>query len=214
MTVRSLEKQAVEWLSGANNEELDALIFDHELEFDAELRGDIVKAVMYCFLREGGAEPAWAMKSACGRAARMVNSDGSFNEHARHRMSAFADSIGGKDYLKIAKKAGVTTQGKYFVSALGSPDSQDSWVSTTDDVEAVCRKKNLNTLEGSHVKVNTGIRDPKKVGLNPKIIDRIAKDQIAGDPALASKVKQGGDRAMKALKNKIREKHTRKKQSP
>ena len=114
-------------------DEANARVEKYRTELDAELLDDIVKLANYVILREQGAKPVWAKMSACRKCAPMNGSDQDFNRGERRKMNSLNPIIYSR-MEHIAKRAGISTQGKFYVGALGYYDNPKAWVSTADDV--------------------------------------------------------------------------------
>lgn len=117
---------------------------------EGEIAEDWVKMGCYFTYRLAGMEHSLAAMQACRRGPRMKNSDRTFNQGARHRMSNIDDKMM-RSMLRMAHSAGVQTQGKFYVAGLARRGlayrDPHAWVSTTDDILAVARRRNLE-VEG------------------------------------------------------------------
>ena len=87
-------------------------------------------------------------------------------------------------YLDMAKKAGISTQGKYYVGGLGRPTDPMAWVSTVDDAKQVCKIKNLSA-EGLVHNQGTQVDPPKKSRMAPDVQRDLVRRKLAQDPCLA-----------------------------
>ena len=180
----------------------------YESELDAEIRQDEFTLARYFMYRENGQSPRFAAIAACQRAPGTKGSDRAFNEHARRRMDRM-HATNQERILGIAKRAGINTQGKYYVGGLGRYNDPAAWVSTTDDILSVAKARNLN-VEGSVNHTATPVGPPKKVRLAEDLIE----DQMAHylqDPREREKAKKTGGLA--ALRDKVIEKHGAPKES-
>jgi hypothetical protein len=89
---------------------------------------------------------------------------------------------------KEAKSAGIDISGKYYMSGLADKRGHmdpEAWVSGVDDIKRVAVKRNLNvegivTVKGHEV-------EKQSVGLNPKIVNRLAKAAMEKDPKLSKR---------------------------
>jgi hypothetical protein len=191
-------------------EEAATIFSRYSDEMDAEIKSDVVKAALYCLYRDSGVDERISAMTACRRAPGATNVDRNFSEHARHRMyGANMEKI-----VNVAQKAGVRTQGKFYVGGLGRYTDQSAWVSTADDVLTVARQKNLN-VSGA-VNQDAPRRDlppPPKVPMARDILDGYVRQYVRNDPALQEKVHKRPEQALPELREKILDKHTRKKKS-
>lgn len=150
-----------------------------------------------------GQNPRFALMCACQQAPGTRYSDKTFNVERRQVMGEMKPKMRDK-YLKQAKKSGISTQGKYYVGALGRPTDPMAWVSTVDDAHHVCRQKNL-TADGI-IKHKGTPMPPKKVKLAPDIRDRLVRSKLARDPALAAKCRND-PRAMRRVREEVVAQH-------
>lgn len=131
-----------------------------------------------------GQGPRFALMCACQQAPMTRQTDRTFNAERQQVMSEMRPKQ--RDaYLGAAKAAGIATQGKYYVGALGRPTDPMAWVSTVDDAKAVCREKNL-TASGIVEHKGTPM-PPKKKRMAKDIRDNLVKKQLQADPALAER---------------------------
>lgn len=113
-----------------------------------------------------------------------------------------------EDIVKIARRAGINTQGKTYNGSLGKYDDPAAWVSGKDDVRAAAIKKGMN-IDGM-VKVD-GYRGPKKkVRLADDIVDNLERNARSKDSKLDETCKKS-DNARKQLREKLINKHSKKK---
>lgn len=136
-----------------------------------------------------GNSPQFAMMCIHRKAPNPGHSDQAFGRSARRRMNGMSDMEINR-ITRIAQRAGVTTDGKYYCGRLGKYTDQMAWCSTVDDVKAAARAKNL-TVDGvvSHTAVPTGpVQGP---ALAPDIVERESRKMLMKDPELRAKVKEG-----------------------
>lgn len=152
-----------------------------------------------------GQNPRFALMAACRQAPGTRYTDRTFNVERRQVMSEMKPKMRDK-YLKQAKQAGISTQGKYYVGALGRPADPSAWVSTVDDAKKTCREKNL-TADG--IIKNQGVREPpKKVDMAPDIRDRLAQKKLARDGASADN-RQADPREVRRAREAVVARHGR-----
>jgi hypothetical protein len=187
-----------------NKDNVRELLAKYDAELDYELRDDPVKLATYILCRESGVDKVFAAMRACRRSPGAANCDQHFNRARRAHMNGMgrnADKL-----CAVAQKAGISTQGKFYVGGLGRYTDPHAWVSTIDDVVEVAKKKNLN-LEGvvNHKASAVELAPPKKT-LAPDIVRRWVKRYCAEDPGLAAKCRKSKV-ALGDLKEKILHKH-------
>ena len=200
-----MEREVCDFFRDLSDDAIRLLIDKYDPEFDSEMQGDELVSGYYVMLREQGAEPVWAAGSACGKMARMSNSDGAFHEHARHRMEHMP-AWQQKKYFAAAKAAGINIQGKYFMSGLGAPDNPDAWQADPDGVLEVCKRRNL-TCEGqvNHQGYETA---PKQVALADDLVDEMVRHECRQDESLNQKCRK--DQAeLTRLRGLVKEKYGR-----
>lgn len=197
MSTRARDEQlAYEFLEGCN---IKRLLKKYPECQDAELKSDLVKLGLYLKLREEGAEHVWALMSACRRAPALRNSEQSFFKSNRQKMEQMGSEALQRK-LAAARKAGISTQGKFHMSGLGPASDPGAWVSGMDDVLAVCKARNLN-CEGA---VNHKARpvERKKVKLSERLTREMEQKYLAEDPALAERCKKN-PKARRELREKV-----------
>ena len=200
-----MDHDTLAWSYKLSFAELRHALDKYSDEIDAEMRRDELVLWYYIMLREQGAEPVWAAGSACGKMARMSNSDGAFHEHARHRMEHMP-AWQQKKYFAAAKASGINIQGKYFMSGLGAPDNPDAWQADPDGVLEVCKRRNL-TCEG-HVNHQGTEMPPKQVALADDLVDEMVRHECRQDESLNQKCRK--DQAeLTRLRGLVKEKYGR-----
>ena len=205
MNVSELDEQRA--LAFFARDDASDLVLKYEWELDSELRDDYVKLATYIECREQGVEATFAQMRACRRAPGAANVDRHFSESARHRMNNMHQL---PKMLQLAHKAGVRTAGKFYVGGLGRYTDQHAWVSSADDILHVARKKNLN-VSGVVKHKGTQMDPPKPIKMAPDIMQKYVQQYCAADPAVAEKVGKNPAKHLPALKEKILDKHTKKK---
>lgn len=127
--------------------------------------------------------------------------DRAFNEGQRRKMENMSPLVA-KKLHKAAQAAGIDTRGKYYVGGLGGAQDKAAWVTSSDDVLAVCKARNLQCDGVISHKANFEDRPPKRVKLAEDIVQRLETSYLAEDPGLAQKVKKS-KKAKLALREKI-----------
>lgn len=175
---------------------------------EAALLPDELRAEFDAMVAKGNT-PQFAMMCLARRGPIQNNSDRAFNQSYRRQMNGMhpkqRDQI-----IEIAQKAGVNTNGKYYVGGLGKYGDKDAWVSTNEDVRTVCDRKDLGANgPGIKRKASEPI-PPKQIRLAPDIVNHQVSKRLAADPALQEKVRKGKVK-MAHLKEEAIEKHGAKK---
>jgi hypothetical protein len=114
--------------------------------------------------------------------------------------------VNARDIHSIAKKAGISTQGKIYKGGLGRPNDPMAWISSTSDVLAAAKAKGY-TVTGA-VNYQAPAQQPKRKKMADDIaVDYMRREMIA-DPALAAKVKEKPKKLVE-LKEKVVEKYSK-----
>jgi len=161
---------------------------------------------------EEGCDPSLALMVVSKKAPGTgLSGDRLFNEQARHRMETISPKLREK-ILKAAKKAGISTQGKYYCGGLGRYNDPAAWVSTTDDVMAVAKAKEL-IVNGvvNHDPGETKSLEREKPAIHPKVRDELMQKKILGDQKLQEQMKKAPKKTIAGLREEITEKHGKKK---
>lgn len=134
--------------------------------------------------------------------------DKAFNEGQRRKMERMHPDNARAIHAR-ARAAGINPDGKYYVGALGKHTDPAAWVSSADDVLAVCKARNLD-CDGviRHKAVEKEVAPPPDVPLAPDLVQQFEKKYLAADPGLAEKVKKN-PKARHELREKIVERHGR-----
>ena len=154
-------------------------------------------------LIEEGNNSGFAAMLAQRRPSGTKGTDRAFLEGSHHAM----DKVGrySRDrMLKMAKKAGISTQGKVYKGGIGRPDDPMAWVSGRDDVLAACKAKGL-TCSGS-VNYKAPEREPKRKKMAEDLVQGFMAKEVARDPGLREKVQKSRSKKME-LREKVIEKH-------
>ena len=157
-------------------------------------------------LIEEGNNSGFAAMLAQRRPSGTKGTDRAFLEGSHHAM----DKVGrySRDrMLKMAKKAGISTQGKVYKGGIGRPDDPMAWVSGRDDVLAACKAKGL-TCSGS-VNYKAPEKQPKRKALADDIRDGFVGNILATEPRTLEKVKKN-PRAINEVRERVIERHGKK----
>ncbi len=157
-----------------------------------------------------GKTPEAAAMYACQQAPGTKNTDRAFCQGQQRKMNGMSPLVGGM-LQRAAKKAGIQTAGKYYMSGLGKATDKHAWVSSAEDVLTVAKQRNLN-IEGvvNHKAVKREDKEQVSVPLAPDVIRQIEKKMLRADPGLLERVKNN-KHARRELHEAIVDKHARKK---
>lgn len=173
---------------------------------EAEMDSTGLRSI-YDQLVKNGNSPNMAAMLASQQAPGVWNTEATFNKRENERMGSL-DGDHVEEIVKIARRAGINTQGKTYNGQLGTYSDPGAWVSGKDDVKATAIRKEM-TIDGM-VKVD-GYRGPKKKKrLADDIVDKLEGDARKRDRKLDEKCSKS-DNARKDLRKKIIDKHGSKK---
>ena len=165
-----------------------------------ELAGPERLAFYEKLIKEGN-NPGFAAMLALQQPAGSKGTERAFLE-GMHNWAGGMNPENRKLLFESAHNAGVKTQGKKYIGGLGKPTDQDAWISTMDDVKAVCKKKGFS-CEGA-VDYKAPEQKFKKKRMGEDVVGHFMKEEIAKDPEVANTPKK-----MKELRAKVVEKHSK-----
>lgn len=176
-----------------------------QLRADVEACGPDAIELFESILSKGESIEFAAM-CACKKAPGSKGTDRAFAQHSHDQMSSMLPRSRDR-ILDIARKAGIDTTGKVYKGGLGRYNDPLAWVSSTADILATCKAKNLN-CEGmvNHTAVEIDA-PPKKLPLGEDIVKRQALRIMREEPKVAEKVRKGGEKAKKELRERIIAQH-------
>ena len=160
----------------------------------------------YEYLINEGNNPGFAAMLAMQKPAGTKGTERAFLEGQQH----WADKIShnAADALHtIAKKAGISTQGKKYIGGIGKPDDPMAWISTQDDVRHALKEKGLSATGGVNYKAPEQEFKGRKKLADDLVEDYMAREVMA-DKSLREKVKRS-PKALQNLKEKVIDKHTK-----
>jgi hypothetical protein len=138
-------------------------------------------------LQKGGG-PVFAEMIAMRQAPQMMNSHRTYEEGLTRKMNGMSDYNRLK-MQSIAARAGISTNGKTHVSGLGGYDKPDAWVTCAEDVNTICKAKDL-TMDGAlHRKADKPLPPVKRVALATDLQNEMMRRSLAADPDTAAKCK-------------------------
>lgn len=156
---------------------------------------------------KSGNTPQFAMMCLHQKAPNAGQTDQAFNRSARFRMNDMDDKQR-DDIVRIARRAGIDTNGKYYCGRIGKYNDPDAWCSTVDDVKAACRKKNLD-CDGVVKHKAAPVAPFRGPDLAPDIADGLVKKRLMKDEQLAAHVKEG-KKKIAEVREEVVAKHGRK----
>lgn len=156
-----------------------------------------------------GTPPRAAAMYALQSPAGTRNTDRAFCQGQRAKMENMTPNVAKMLHQK-ARRAGINTSGKYYMSGLGRHTDPAAWVSCAEDVLTVAKAKNL-TLEGvlNRKGIDKEVAPKPNPGVAPDIVNELARKQLAKDPSLRARC-QTSKRARQELRESIIDKHARK----
>ena len=160
---------------------------------------------IYCQILAKGETAEWAAMCALRQAPGSRGTERAFSEGASRQMGRMSD-ITRRSLLAAARRAGIATDGKCYKGGLGRPDDPAAWVSTSDDVLAVAKARNLTVDGAVRHKGVEHCGPPKRVRLATDIVDQLERDYRAEDPGLDQKVRKS-PKARRELRERIVDKH-------
>lgn len=157
-----------------------------------------------------GQSPRFAIMAAMQSAPLTRQSDRTFNASRRYHMNHLKPWA--LDYyLREAKKAGISTQGKFYVGGLGRPTNSDAWVSSVDDVRAACAARQLSSSGLVEVQ-GPSVDPPQPKPMAEDIQLEYVARKMAQDPQLVADCKRNPEKLQK-LKAEAVDRHA-KRRSP
>lgn len=190
-------------MSGVSPEVQLALIEDDIATYPPQVQN------RYFCMVDNGISPKFAQMAATRSAPQMKGSDRAFNQESRRKMNEMSEG-NRDDIVAQARKAGVDTEGKYYMSGLGRYDDPMAWCSTSDDVKHVCKSKNL-TARGVVEHKGTQVDPPKAVPLAEDLVNECIGKVLKNEPKTAEKFKRGKVKKAELRERVIAQHGTRKK---
>ena len=160
----------------------------------------------YDSLIDKGSNPGFAAMLALQQPCGTKGTDRTFLEGS----TVWADrmwKVNAKSIHDIAKKAGISTQGKMYKGGLGRPNDPMAWVSSTSDVLAAAKAKGY-TVTGA-VEYQAPKQQPKRRRLAADVRDDFVARKLMSDPSLAEKVRKS-PKKLREVQEQIVEKHSKK----
>lgn len=179
------------------------------LEADVDRCGPAARA-MFDELIAKGETPEWAAMCACRQPPGSKNTDRAFSQGQQRKMERM-NPLTRQKMQVLAKRAGINTDGKYYMSGLGKYDNPAAWVSCAEDVVTSCKVQNLS-VEGAVNHTPRNLRPETKAKSEPALaeplIAEMTEKYLKNDPGLREKVAKN-KHARQELREKVIEKHGR-----
>lgn len=138
-------------------------------------------------------------------APMMANSDRMFMEGAGGQsLTHGLNTMFPERLLERARKAGINTHGKVYMSQLGKAEDPRAWVSSIDDVRTSLK---LQGKGSEKLGIKNVVPDPEPdIPLSEDIVREEFANRCASNPDLHAKVKENPEKA-RELREKIIEDH-------
>jgi hypothetical protein len=157
-----------------------------------------------------GSTERFALMCALQSPPGVKNTDKTFCLGQREKMERMNPKTR-KAMVEVAKKAGVQTDGKFYMSGLGSYTNPAAWVSCAEDVIQSCKVQNKGVEGVLNFKPPKQVeKPPPDVPLAEHLVQEMAHREIKADPGLAEKVRKSKKERL-ALREKVIAKYGRKK---
>lgn len=112
------------------------------IEMEINEQPQVVQDFYYNLVSKGET-PQMSHMLAMRQSPRMLGGDQYFCEGNRRKMMDM-DESSRDELVRVAKKNGINTGGKYHHSGIGAASDPGSWVSSSDDLLDVCKKRGLS----------------------------------------------------------------------
>lgn len=148
----------------------------------------------YELMVESGNSPVLAHMLACRQAPVMGQSDRSFCESLHRSMASMSQNIR-SGIIENARRAGINTDGKFYVGGLGTASDPSAWCSTIEDARRTLAMKPWLNATGvvtkeAAMKAENMPPPPRKRLADDLAAEMISKE-MAHDPKLREKVRRG-----------------------
>jgi hypothetical protein len=165
---------------------------------------------LYQQIIAAGETERWATMCALKSPPGSRNTDRAFCEGQRRKMDNMAP-LTRRRLVETAKEAGIQTDGKFYMSGLGSHINPAAWVSSAEDVITSCKVQNKGVEGVLNYKVPRPHEGPPPAGvpLAEHLVQEFAHKELQADPALAEKVRKN-PKHKAALREKVIAKYGRK----
>lgn len=158
-------------------------------EFPVEVRYlDEASRMRYRESMAAGYGQKWAIMVACRQPPGVRGLDSTLMEGRYH--GGHFDELPKKQaqwMFDECRRAGIQTKGRQYISGLADKRGHldpDAWVDSNADILRVAKKRRLEVRGTVNYTPPEGAEPPKRVPLNPKLVSRLAKQEMAKDPGL------------------------------
>ena len=160
----------------------------------------------YEYLIDEGNNPGFAAMLAMQSPSGAKGTERAFLE-GQHNWADSISENAASALHDIAKKAGISTQGKKYIGGLGRPNDPMAWISTQDDVRAALKEKGLSSVGGVNYKSpEREFKGRKK--LSDDIVNTYVQKELKKNKGLAEEVAKS-PKKLNNLKQKIISKHAK-----
>ena len=143
----------------------------------------------YFEMVKAGEYPRGAAMCALMQPPGTKNTDRAFCE-GQHRKMERMSPANRRKMQELARKAGISTDGKFYVGGLGKYTDPKAWVSNQDDVITACKLTKSAATGVLNCDYMEHDKEPKRLPLAPDIVNRFVRKRLRADPSLAEKVKR------------------------
>ena len=129
----------------------------------------------------------WAIMVACQQPPGTAGTDRTLMEGKLH--GGHFDNLPAKQaerMMREAKAAGIQTKGREYMSGLADKRGHrdpEAWIDSAADVLRVAKKRRLH-VRGSVNYDPPEQAPPKRVDINPKLVNQLAKQEMAANPGM------------------------------
>jgi hypothetical protein len=150
-----------------------------------------------------GETERFAIMCACQQAPGSKNTDRAFSQGQVEKMQRMPKRTR-DNIIRLAKSAGIQTDGKFYMGGLGGYTNPAAWVSSAEDVITSCKVQNKGVEGVLNYKVPRP-QEPVPVQSKPladELVGEMAQKEMQADPALAARVKKN-PKARRELREKV-----------
>lgn len=162
-----------------------------KIPLEVEARGCVAASIYRKCIAEGYGEK-WAEMCALQQPPGLRGTDRTLMEGKTNQQ--WLDDMPAKQAKRIlaeAKRAGISTAGKFYMSGLADKRGHkdpDAWVDSVADVKRVARKRNL-TVRGAVEHEGIPMPPPPPKPLSDRLANEMIRSELQKNPALKTKKK-------------------------
>lgn len=166
---------------------------------------------LYKQIIANGETERWATMCALQSPPGSRNTDRAFSQSQVRKMNRMPKQNRDK-IIAIAKQAGINTENKFYVGALGKYGDPKAWVSSAEDVITSCKEQNcgVNGVLNFNAPHTVDIVPPARKALSDELVAEMSVKEMRADPALAEKVRKN-PKVKRELREKVIDKYGKKK---